>query len=61
MAEWFTEIEKPEKTMQQKGEITPSECEQVFQGLRAKGRLKISPQDAEWLKRLANILWEKIR
>ena len=61
MAEWFAELGRPEKTMQQKGEIRPSECEQVFQGLRAKGRLKISPQDAKWLKRLANILWEKHR
>ena len=61
MAEWFTESERPErpgKTMQEKGEIVPSGSEPAFRGLRELGEMRISLQDAEWLKRLANILWD---
>ncbi len=57
MAEWYTEPQNSERNMEEKGEVVPSKSEEVFRALRKDGSLKISPQDAEWFKKLASILW----
>lgn len=57
-AEWYGEHHHPERTLQDKGVVIPSESESGFLQLRRGGTLRVSPQDKDWLKKLVNIIWE---